>query len=461
MKKLLVAGIAVSAFYGAAALAADMPAKAPVYKASPAAIYDWTGFYVGGNAGYGVGRDPGSEADVGAANADKVTLAPHGWLGGVQAGYNWQAQNWVLGIEGDWQWTGQKDSFCFNDPNCGAAGERGGVHELPWFATARGRIGYATGPTLFYATGGVVFAQVKQTIFDGALATTFDNSKTGWTVGGGIEAALGGNWTAKIEYLFIDLGNVSNSDGAFAASSAVRDHVARLGLNYRFGGTGSGVGTPVVAAYNWTGSYAGANVGYGVSRDSTHQLLGGLEDALVITPGGAIAGGQLGYNWQSGHTVVGVEADAQWSGQKDQLCRLCPPLPGFTTQFISNEMPWFATARTRLGYASGSTLFYATGGAAFANIKLNASNTITVIGTNSASVSSDRAGWTVGGGIEAALAGNWTAKIEYLYMDLGSVSASVGPLITSSLTSEIRDHVVRVGLNYKFGDPGWGNPRSP
>src|SRR5262249_21972499 len=153
------------------------------------------------------------------------------------------------------------------------------------------------------------------------------------------------------------------------------------------------------------------NAGYGVAHDATPQNVGGLE-ALTITPAGGIFGGQLGYNWQSGNWVVGVEGDGQWAGQKDQLCRLCPSAPGFLTQFIGNELTSFATVRARLGFAAGPVLFYATGGGVFANVKLNVTNTVPAAGTSAISVSSERSGWTAGGGIEAALGGNWTAKVE-------------------------------------------------
>jgi outer membrane immunogenic protein len=454
MRSLLFASAAAAALSCAPAFGADMPLKVPTYKAPLTAMYNWTGFYVGGNVGYSVGRDPGSESNPGSPIADHVTLGPHGALGGFQAGYNWQSGNLLLGIEGDWQWTGQKDSFCFNATSCGVLGTRGGEHELPWFATVRGRLGYAVGPTLFYATGGVAFAQVKQVIAAGTEVASFSNSKTGWTLGGGIEAALGGNWTAKVEYLHIDLGSISGTLPNFTASSDVRDNVARVGLNYRFAG-GGGMGTPVIAAYNWTGFYLGANAGYSIGHDATLQNVGGLLEALTITPAGGLFGGQLGYNWQSGNWVVGVEGDGQWAGQKDQLCRLCPSVPGFLTQFIGNEVTSFATVRGRLGFAAGPVLFYGTGGAVFANVKLNVLNTIPAAGTSAISVSSERTGWTLGGGIEAALGGNWTAKVEYLYFDLGSISASVPPPVTSFVTSEVRDHVVRFGLNYRFGDPGW------
>src|SRR5262245_55037022 len=114
MKKTLFAAVAAFAFAGGSALAADLPAKAPTYKAPPPVYYNWTGFYIGGNAGYSWGHSPTTETltDLifGGTNTQSETLKPKGGLGGIQAGFNWQSPSsiWVLGVEADIQATGQR-----------------------------------------------------------------------------------------------------------------------------------------------------------------------------------------------------------------------------------------------------------------------------------------------------------------------------------------------------------------
>lgn len=284
------------------ASAADLPLPERTYTKAPAyvaPVYDWTGFYVGGNLGYGWGRsnstlaltDPGAGATLNSA-ASKFNM--DGVIGGGQIGYNWQSGRWVFGLETDIQGANQKggmSSTCAGgtiavmDSAC-ARGHVGDSvldvtpafpvtyslsEKLDWFGTVRGRIGPTVTPTLLaYVTGGLAYGNVSTTGSvsgtniigpngGGATNTPFANTvssstlKTGWTVGVGLEGVISGNWTAKIEYLYVDLGTVSSSfgtalvapSGALAGSSStahITDNVLRAGINYRFGG-------PVVAKY--------------------------------------------------------------------------------------------------------------------------------------------------------------------------------------------------------------------
>jgi outer membrane immunogenic protein len=211
------------------------------------------GFYVGANAGYGAAYDPatfGRATTAGTGLPETFTLAPGGWLGGGQIGYNWQLSQWVLGLETDIQGAGQVDGACVGA--CELTFDTGTTLErkLGWFGTTRGRLGYATGPALLYVTGGAAYGQVRTSITDlggpGIVSTaSATHTKGGWTLGSGIEGALSGPWSAKLEYLYMDLGNVSDTFATPAAfsplrtttvSSSVHDHVFRAGLNYRFGG---------------------------------------------------------------------------------------------------------------------------------------------------------------------------------------------------------------------------------
>src|SRR6185437_6159513 len=145
----------------------------------------------------------------------------------VQAGWNWHvAPSWVLGAEADWQWSGQKDSVCTYA--CLPAGGPGTLlsitdeQSLKWFGTARGRIGWlSSGGSLWYATGGAAWGRVNQTltltgtagVFPGTTssAASFSNDKLGWTIGGGVETPLWDRWSLKAEYLYVNLGHVTNS----------------------------------------------------------------------------------------------------------------------------------------------------------------------------------------------------------------------------------------------------------
>jgi outer membrane immunogenic protein len=194
-----------------------MPAKAPAFVAA----YNWTGFYLGINGGYGWGR---SHWSAFGSNAD-----PSGGLVGGTIGYNWQGPGspWVFGLEGDIDWSGIKGSFT------NAACPTGCETRNSWLGTARGRVGYAFDRVLPYFTGGLAVGDVQanQVGFAGASDT-----KAGWTVGAGVEAAIVGNLTAKVEYLYADLGNISCAAGSCSVPTNVnfRTNVVRAGLNVRF-----------------------------------------------------------------------------------------------------------------------------------------------------------------------------------------------------------------------------------
>jgi outer membrane immunogenic protein len=251
---------------------------------------------------------------------------------------------------------------------------------------------------------------------------------------------------------------------------------------------------PVMApVWNWNGFYIGGNAGYswGLSRTTVGYFNPATGAAIVPPAGsvtnsdfkldGAIAGGQIGYNWQSGSWVLGLEADAQWSGEKGSSAFLCaagggvgpgPCVPGLTflppglvgtTVTLNQSIEWFGTFRARAGLlVTPSILAYVTGGLAFGSIAsdgaITTANPFGAAVVGAFSSKSTNAGWTAGGGIEAHLGGNWTGKAEYLYMDLGSVGNTVAinvppTSIGARIDSRITDHIARVGLNYHFS-PG-------
>lgn len=188
---------------------------------------------------------------------------------------------------------------------------------------------------------------------------------------------------------------------------------------------------PVVApAYNWSGFYLGANGGGGWS--TSHW------DSVGSTNGsGVVVGGTAGLNWQTGRAVFGLEGDIDWSNVKGSTTSAACPA-GCTTQ---ND--WLATVRGRAGYAFDRVMPYVTGGLAVGDIKASTPGFAGVNQTN--------AGWTAGGGLEFALSNNWTAKAEYLHVDLGNMNCGFNCGTTANNNVSLREDLVRGGLNFKFG----------
>jgi outer membrane immunogenic protein len=462
---------------------------APVYKAPFAmAAYDWSGFYLGGNVGYGIARN---SVDTVVINNATGTLngnpqwkqSPAGRIAGGQVGFNWQTSHWVLGLEADLQAADQSDSSCLLGCSPSDAAALRTDQQIKWFGTVRGRAGYATGSALLYATGGFAYGKVETHLteeiqFNSNVTASDSGIKTGWTAGGGIEAVITGNWSGKVEYLYMDLGSVSvapfNSPSGFTRvnfTSDIRNHIARVGLNYRFGGSPRDQDGLIGQPGGWSGLYVGLNGGYGVARNSTsaYQTMTGdiFDDSWSLQPAGWVGGGQIGYNWQRGSWIAGLEADFQASGQRDAVCVLACGLN--LNAHVEQDISWFGTVRGRLGYDIGSAMFYATGGWAYANVEtsLTESNTALLPTPVTVSNTAIRSGWTIGGGTEAAIVGNWTIKAEYLYLDLGAnlfafnnVSPTAPTVVYShKLESHITDHVFRVGLNYRFDSDAAGGAK--
>ena len=221
MKRFVLAGLGLLALAAMPASAADLPRGMP-YKAAPAYVpqYNWTGFYLGINGGGAWG-----DSDW---NGFAVSNSPSGGMFGLTAGYNWQGAGgpWVFGLEGDIDWTNIKD----NAAACGVLNCR---TQNSWLGTARGRVGYAFDRFMPYFTGGIAFGDVQANIagFPGVKDTN-----VGWTVGVGLEGAIANNWTAKVEYLYVDLGDTTCAAIACSAATNVdlTLNVLRAGLNYRF-----------------------------------------------------------------------------------------------------------------------------------------------------------------------------------------------------------------------------------
>jgi outer membrane immunogenic protein len=230
------------------ALAADLPPAPPprvpaAYVPVVAPVYNWGGFYVGINGGWGFASGTTTYTVTGTGTVLDGTTGTgsgslNGGLAGGQIGANYQIDALVIGIEGDFDWSGQKrtDSFA-----CGAACTVSESIKLPWIATIRGRFGYAIDRVLLFGTGGVAFTNASDNVTATGLGTIFNASSTnvGWTIGAGGEVALGQNWTARIEYLYIGT-NVKQSGalglvgGTVSETAKVQDSLIRAGVNFKF-----------------------------------------------------------------------------------------------------------------------------------------------------------------------------------------------------------------------------------
>ena len=234
MKKLLLATAAMIAFGGSAS-AADLQArpytKAPAYTA-PEAVYNWTGFYIGGHVGGAFSGNNSLESSDGR------------FLGGVQGGYDYQfAPNWVVGVEAQYSWLANGNNGGVLFP----AGTRvtGNTDQL---GSVTGRFGYTWGPALLYAKGGYAWRNDNLGVSLGGAGVPFattGNNQNGYTVGAGLEYMFAPNWSAKVEYQYYNFGSTTFTGGTpdiIGARFRDDEHTVKAGINYRFGWGG-----PVVA----------------------------------------------------------------------------------------------------------------------------------------------------------------------------------------------------------------------
>jgi len=217
MKKLLLASVGLLALGVASASAADIvrarPAPPPAVVYTPA--FTWTGFYAGINGGYGWGGSTSFSPPFSSSSFDTL-----GGLVGGTLGYNYQMNQIVFGVEGDIDASWIKGSGICGGLSCQTKNS--------WLGTVRGRVGYAFDRFMPYVTGGAAFGDIQNTITPIGSAS---ENRAGWTVGGGLEANLYGPWSAKVEYLYVDLGNGAPVAGS---SAEFKTNIVRAGLNYHF-----------------------------------------------------------------------------------------------------------------------------------------------------------------------------------------------------------------------------------
>ena len=232
MKRFLLAGAGLMALSVASAIAADIPARMPTKAPVMVRGYNWSGWYIGIQGGYGWGRSSFTDTGTGVSTGD---FDVDGGLVGGTLGVNWQApgSQWVFGLEGDGSWSGMRGSTTVGCvPGCETRNN--------WLATFRGRIGYAFDRVLPYVTGGLAAGDIEANITG---FPTQSDTRVGWTVGAGVEWAIAGPWTAKVEYLYADLDKMSCGLASCPVVIGPTDvtldaNIFRAGVNYRFGGAG-------------------------------------------------------------------------------------------------------------------------------------------------------------------------------------------------------------------------------
>lgn len=227
-------------------------------------------------------------------------------------------------------------------------------------------------------------------------------------------------------------------------------------------------------SYNWTAAYGGATAGFNWGSADTTYLAPGLlngffpaDQGLIsaqgsggLKPHGFAGGVEVGYNWQWGNIVSGVEGDFQYLGFRKSFDGT------FGTVFAGTQgthtdvnVDWLFTFRGRVGLALNRTLLYATGGLAVADVRFAQSNFFPAFATIDAlSVNKTKAGWVIGGGIEQALWDKWSIKVEYLHIDLGNINEEsitngfLNPAVQVAFShnTDVKDNIVRAGFNYRF-----------
>jgi outer membrane immunogenic protein len=361
------------------------------------------------------------------------------------------------------------------------------------------------GSLLVYGTGGFAYGSVRDRlnvsdIQGGSIesrSVSSDRTATGWAAGGGFQYAFTPAVSWKAEYLHLDLGSTALSQTAAAnppftsaAASLTVHHdydIVRTGLNYRLGSNeplaiagafsglfegGGGLKDAPVYPVSWAGFYGGLNSGAAWSEHEGRLTAPANAVGTVVTgsakelPSGPLGGAQIGYNWQFGRFVLGVEADVDAAAVQDKafVTSLAVAATAATSQAASkSDLDYFGTLRARAGYSFGRFLVYGSGGFAFGGVRdrLSLTNVNTVTGfsaTVSGNSNETATGWAAGAGFEYAVTPQWSLKTEYLHLDLGSTTlteaAASSHGVTSgaaSLTVRHEYDIVRSGVNYRFG----------
>jgi outer membrane immunogenic protein len=420
-------GAASALLMTSAGHAADAVAAAP-------SGFNWSGFYVGVGGGFGAVNHKASTNFLG-PDASLNGIGGEGVFGELTAGYDHMLSDRVL-LGG------------FIDVHAGNIGPTlgisGGTVDLTnsYGFDAVARLGYVlNGSTLGYALGGYTWQHFK---LEGTPpagtpgAFEFSEDRSGYVLGVGMETALSGNWTIKAEYRYANYGNdtVLGDPAAVYLNVEPSTHTFHVAANYRFGAGGAGpaVDSP---AYDWTGFYVGGALGAGeVVHDLSTPLFGGL-DFNGIGGEGVFGELSVGYDHDFGNFVAGIMVDGNVSGISTDI----DVAPAGTVASVKADYGFDVLGRIGMK-VNPSTLAYVLGGYSWGHFKAEADPVL--LGGGSYDWSSS--GFSVGGGLETAVASRTTLGIEYRYSQFQSEDFDSGGAFEVKPSS----HTVRVGMKYKF-----------
>lgn len=463
-RSLFLAGILTAVLIPAAS-AADLAPR--IFAKAPSAPDNWAGGYVGISGGFGTGHSnqtdlgPGPLAGGGGGGggAGDGSYSVNGGLIGGTIGYNWQVARWVYGFEGDYSWaniSGRSDLCGLSAGTPHACGTK-----LSSLGTVRGRVGYAAGAAgnwLLYATGGLAVGEVRG--WDSLMPASGSELRAGWTVGAGVETMIAPNWSAKVEYLYVDLGKAQLLDILPSTPEAVsfNANIVRAGINYKLSpAMMSTISFAPNPALNWSGFYIGGHVGGSSARsDWAFQQdpwpWSDYPNAIPFRSKTSVLGGaQAGFNYQLGSIVTGIEGT--WSGLNHKTTVVSPYYPD--TDNETTKISNIFTIAGRLGVTWDRVLFYGKGGWAGGDVELSAASTI---GPSSWSPGSKfMSGVVVGAGFEYMLTQNVILGVEYNHIDLGRTNYAAnnagGDTSSTSADAKTKLDTVVGRLSYKFDSP--------
>jgi outer membrane immunogenic protein len=512
MRFLLVLFALAVGMAAPSAAAADLDDAAPpgIAVPMPAGLPTWSGFYLGAGLG---GRWTDAEWTTTALGENETATAPFATsnpagfdLSGTRIsaylGHNWQIGHWVLGVEADLGWGDngrRRVGIPGTLPVIGPGLADTGSVEDQWDTSVRARFGYlATPDLLVYATGGASWTRREvsascagplapvslcPSVFFPGIGVIGNRTESasdilaGWTVGGGLEWKVAPGWMLRGEYRYSEY---ESTDFAFFGTTGVnaeqfrfsvdqQTHTAYLGLSYLFPAAAVASASAPGATrapvpkrdfgYDWTGFNLGPQIGGAWTATELIDFTGTLAppnlpgSVFRVDADGFIAGGQLGFNYQAGAWVLGIEAQGAWADVTGSIRPANFPPPFDMSIRLSSNIDWLATVTGRVGLALGNSLPYVKGGWALAGESY--SGDVTVLGASIPVTPSDRmrSGWVIGAGVEWAIAGQWTARLEYSFMDFGtetrSITAAGAPPTPFDVDLEV--HSFTFGVNYRFG----------
>lgn len=469
--------------FGEPAGVAAAYARAP----SAAIAASWAGLYLGVHGGYGWGNSHSTTRVSTTPPVDLLGPRLRGGLYGGHAGYNWQFDRTVAGLELDLSVASVGGSAQVQYTVAPTTFTESRVPEIEALGSIRARLGWLPiDNLLLYGTAGLGWERIGTVSgFASAASAGSVNSSTynaadrfGWVAGAGAEMLLpGGNWIGRLEYLHYGFGTIAgtgvitNTAGTipFRAGNQGVD-VLRAGVSYKFGDPAAAAQLHYAKApllgpsLGWAGFYLGGHAGYGWHDDDFTRVIDFTSGAQTggIASRGWLGGGHVGHNWQYGRIVAGLEADFSFADIEGASRAVTQPgFGGTQTDTLGDKIKYLATARTRLGWLPiDSVMLYATAGPAWARMEriwttiLDGGGTRTDVLTTPA----DRLGGVVGAGAEwMPFGSNWIGRLEYLHYDFGRVRDTTTTVSNLPGVISVSEHrgrqtidVLRAGVSYKF-----------